>query len=164
MYLIERREGPDGEYIVGKLPEHVERHFGKTLKCFILYQYYHCHVTQPLIYERLLDMGVDISKGKINEIIVEEKDPFQLEKEDILKAGLETSSYVNVDDTGARHDGKNGCCTHVGNEKFAYFESTESKSRINFRFIVNLWGTFSNLSGFRGLQSVVGVQSRGMTW
>ncbi len=132
VYLIERWEGPNGEYIVGKLPEHVEGHFGKTLKCFILYQYYHCHVTQPLIYEQLLDMGVDISKGKINEIIVEEKDPFHLEKEDILKAGLETYSHINVDDTRARHDGKNGYCTHVGNEGFAYFESTESKSRINF--------------------------------
>ena len=42
------------------------------------------------------------------------------------------SSYVNVDDTGARHNGKNGYCTHVGNEDFAWFESTESKSRINF--------------------------------
>jgi hypothetical protein len=37
-----------------------------------------------------------------------------------------------VDDTGARHKGKNGYCTHIGNEWFAWFESTESKSRINF--------------------------------
>jgi hypothetical protein len=37
-----------------------------------------------------------------------------------------------VDDTGARHQGKNGYCTHIGNEWFAWFESTESKSRINF--------------------------------
>ncbi|MCP4336406.1 MAG: transposase, partial [Mycoplasma sp.] len=32
----------------------------------------------------------------------------------------------------ARHNGKNGCCTHIGNEFFAWFESTGSKSRINF--------------------------------
>jgi hypothetical protein len=37
-----------------------------------------------------------------------------------------------VDDTGARHEGKNGYCTHVGNEIFACFESSESKSRLNF--------------------------------
>jgi hypothetical protein len=37
-----------------------------------------------------------------------------------------------VDDTGARHDGKNGYCTHIGNELFAWFQSTDSKSRINF--------------------------------
>jgi hypothetical protein len=37
-----------------------------------------------------------------------------------------------VDDTGARHDGKNGYCTHIGNEFFTWFQSTGSKSRINF--------------------------------
>jgi hypothetical protein len=36
------------------------------------------------------------------------------------------------DDTGARHKGKNGYCTHIGNESFSWFESTGSKSRINF--------------------------------
>ena len=45
---------------------------------------------------------------------------------------VEISSYINVDDTGARHNGENGVCTHIGNELFAWFESTESKSRINF--------------------------------
>jgi len=39
---------------------------------------------------------------------------------------------VSVDDTGARHQGKNGYCTHIGNELFSWFESTSSKSRINF--------------------------------
>ena len=47
-------------------------------------------------------------------------------------AGLEVSSYIGVDDTGARHDGRNGYCTAIGNDLFAYFESTDSKSRLNF--------------------------------
>jgi hypothetical protein len=42
------------------------------------------------------------------------------------------SRYIGVDDTGARHEGKNGYCTAIGNELFAYFESTPSKSRLNF--------------------------------
>jgi len=37
-----------------------------------------------------------------------------------------------VDDTGARHQGKNGYCTHIGNDWFSWFESTATKSRINF--------------------------------
>jgi hypothetical protein len=37
-----------------------------------------------------------------------------------------------VDDTGARHKGKNGYCTHIGNDYFSWFESTGSKSRVNF--------------------------------
>jgi hypothetical protein len=50
----------------------------------------------------------------------------------MLLAGLTASSYVGVDDTGARHQGRNGYCTCIGNDLFAYFESTDSKSRLNF--------------------------------
>jgi hypothetical protein len=59
-------------------------------------------------------------------------DRYHQEKDRILSVGLQVSSYINVDDTGARHQGKNGYCTHIGNEYFSWFESTESKSRINF--------------------------------
>ena len=39
---------------------------------------------------------------------------------------------MQVDDTGARYRGHNGACTQIGNEFFASFASTESKSRLNF--------------------------------
>jgi hypothetical protein len=55
-----------------------------------------------------------------------------MQKVALLAAGLQVSGYINVDDTGARPDGKNGYCTHIGNEFFSWFESTASKSRINF--------------------------------
>jgi len=40
--------------------------------------------------------------------------------------GRSESQDHNVDDTGARHNGKNGYCTHIGNEYFAWFETTQS--------------------------------------
>lgn len=126
-------QSPTGEYLVGQLPEDAsQNHFGLSLVRFILYQYHHAHVTQPLILEELREMGIDISSGQVNRIINENNDLFHDEKDDILACGLEVSSYIHVDDTGARHNGKNGYCTHIGNEFFAWFESTESKSRINF--------------------------------
>jgi hypothetical protein len=131
-YLLERWQTPDGNYIVGQLPSEVQGHFSPGLKSYILYQYFHCHVTQPLLLEQLWEWGVDISAGQLNRILTEDKDIFHNEKNDILSAGLKVSDYVNVDDTGARHDGKNGYCTHIGNELFAWFQSTDSKSRINF--------------------------------
>jgi hypothetical protein len=135
LYRRERWLTPDGKYIVAPLPEHLMgpgSHFDATLHSFILYQYYHGHVTQPLILEQLQDLGVDISAGQVNRIITEGKDRFHQEKDEILAVGLAISPYVNVDDTAARHRGKNGYCTHIGNEWFAWFESTHSKSRINF--------------------------------
>ena len=133
VYRLERWMTPDGQHLVGQLPEGVgQGHFGTTLVSFILYQYYHAHVTQPLLWEQLVDFGVDISTGQVNRIITEGKEVFHQEKKEILRVGLKVSRYINVDDTGARHKGKNGYCTHIGNKLFAFFESTGSKSRINF--------------------------------
>jgi len=131
-YLLERWETPDGDYIVGQLPPHVQGHYSFELKGHILYQYHHCHVTQPLLLEQLWEWGVDISSGELNRILTEDKDIFHKEKDAILSVGLKVSDHINVDDTGARHAGKNGYCTHIGNEFFAWFQSTNSKSRINF--------------------------------
>lgn len=131
-YLLERWETPDGDYIVGQLPPHVQGHYSFELKGHILYQYHHCHVTQPLVLEQLWEYGVDISSGQLNRILTEDKDIFHKEKDAILSVGLKVSDYINVDDTGARHAGKNGYCTHIGNEFFAWFQSTNSKSRTNF--------------------------------
>lgn len=132
-YRLKVYETPDGSWVTGKLPEYLNNeHFGPTLISFILYQSYHCHVTQPLLLEQLDELGIDISKGKLNNIITENKNRYHQEKDSILAVGLKVSSYINVDDTGARHQGKNGYCTHIGNEHFSWFESTESKSRINF--------------------------------
>jgi hypothetical protein len=135
LYLRERWTTPQGRPITAALPEEIRTlggHFAPSLHSFILYQYHHCHVTQPLILEQLREMGVDISAGQVNRIITEGKQRFHEEKDEILRVGLKVSGHVNVDDTGARHKGKNGYCTHIGNEMFAWFESTDSKSRINF--------------------------------
>ena len=132
-YRLERWKAPAGEEIVGTLPAEVDgNHFGTILRSFILYQYYHSIVTQPLILEQLREWHIDISAGKLSAVITEGKEEFHAEKEEILRVGLQLSDYVHVDDTGARHQGKNGYCTHIGNDVFAWFASTESKSRINF--------------------------------
>jgi hypothetical protein len=124
---------PDGDWVTGKLPAYLNgKHFGPTLIRFILYQHYHCHVTQPSLLEQLDEFGIDISAGQLSNLLIEEKERFHREKERILSVGLQVSGYVNVDDTGARHKGQNGYCTHIGNELFSWFESTGSKSRINF--------------------------------
>ena len=125
---------PTGEYLRGKLPPEVrsQGHFGVILKSYLLYQYHHCHVTQPKLLEQMNEWGIDISAGQLNLILVEGKDKYHAEKQDILRVGLSVSSYINTDDTSARHQGVNSYCTHIGNEWFAWFETTPHKNRINF--------------------------------
>jgi hypothetical protein len=133
-YWRERLVTPDGRTLLAPLPADVQpgSHFGRTLIAYILYQYHQCNVTQPLLLEQLRELGIDISAGQINHFLTENLDGFHQEKVALLTAGLAVSSYVGVDDTGARHEGHNGFCTALGNDLFAYFESTDSKSRLNF--------------------------------
>lgn len=132
LYSLERWRTPNGSYVEGKLPESLSGHYSPELISFILYQYYQCYVTQPLLLEELREFGIEISSGQLNRILVEGNENFNNEKDAVLSTGLEISSYINVDDTGARHKGKNGYSTHIGNDFFAWFACTESKSRINF--------------------------------
>jgi len=133
-YLRERIVTLDGQSLLAPLPADVlpGQHFGPDLVSYILYQYHHNHVTQPLLQEELAQRGLVISTGQINHLLTEDLRIFHEEKAELLTAGLATASYIQVDDTGARHQGKNGYCTQIGNEFFAYFESTDSKSRLNF--------------------------------
>ncbi|MBA7570962.1 hypothetical protein ES708_12718 [subsurface metagenome] len=123
---------PEGDYKVGKLPKEYEgTHFGPVIHQYIIHQYHHCRVTEPLLLEQLHEIGLDISAGTLNEIICG-KEIFHIEKEELLQTGISLSDYIQSDDTGARHKGKNGYCTVIANEYFTYFKSCDTKSRINF--------------------------------
>ena len=132
-YLRERWLTPSGEHLVAELPKELNNsHFGPELTRFVLYQHYQNHVTRPLIHEQLKAFGIDISTGQIDAILINGKDTFHNEKDEILSVGLRHTKTIEVDDTGARHAGKNGFCTQIGSEFFTWFKSTDSKSRINF--------------------------------
>ena len=132
-YRLESWLAREGAYLTGQLPASVQgHHFDPQLRSFVLHQHNHCHVTQPLLLEQLRQWGVDISAGQINALLSADKALFHEEKDDLLVAGLEVSRAITVDDSGARHQGKNGYVPHIGNELFGWFGSTHSKSRINF--------------------------------
>ena len=131
-FRLERWLTPEGKHILGQLPEWVVGHFDPDLRVSALQLHYQQHVTQPLLLEHLRDSGVDISSGQLNRLLTEGHEGFHGEKVEILRAGLEASRYVGTDDTGARHRGKHCYTTAIGNELFSWFETTTSKSRINF--------------------------------
>jgi len=131
---------PGGGSVLAPLPEGVlpveGGHFGVKLVAFILSQHYQAMVTQPVLLELLWDYGIVISAGQLHSILTEHKDHFHKEKAEVLAAGLTTATYIGTDDTGARHQGKNGFTTAIGNDLFAYFETTDSKSRLNFLHVL----------------------------
>jgi hypothetical protein len=132
LYRRQRWKTPDGGTIVGELPDGISGHFGSGLIRFALSQYHKCRVTLPLITGQLHDLGVSISERHVMRLLIKDKEPFLDESSNILRAGLETAGWITVDDTGARHKARNGYCTHIGNDHFAWFKTTQSKSRLNF--------------------------------
>ena len=132
-YRIEVWQTPEGDSLHGELPAKLNGgHFGAELRRYMLYQQHHCNVTQPLLHEQLTEWGIDISKGQVDALLSDRNEGFFKEKDQILSTALEVSRSITVDDSGARHQGKNGYVTQIGNATFAWFSGTYSKSRINF--------------------------------
>jgi hypothetical protein len=123
---------PSGASVTAPVPLTVSGHYGPQLVAYLLHQHYHAHVTQPILLAQVREWGIQISAGQLNRLLTEGHEGFHQEKAALKAVGLAVSSYVQTDDTGARHQGKNGYCTYLGNEWFAWFASTESKSRVNF--------------------------------
>ena len=131
-YRRERWVTPDGRTVIAPLPPGVNGHFGPELRRFVLMQYHQSQVTVPRLMALLQAIGVNISKRQLMRLLIAGQDEFLAEACDVLRAGLETASWITVDDTGARHKGANGFCTQIGNDDFAWFGTTGSKSRLNF--------------------------------
>ncbi len=132
LYRRERWLLPSGETVVAALPKEATSHFGPELKRFILSQYHQGQVTVPRLLTQLKDLGIDISKRRIVRLLSARQDAFLAEAKEVLRAGLRSASWFTVDDTGARHKARNGFCAHIGNDRFAFFATTASKSRLNF--------------------------------
>lgn len=131
-YQRERWVTPDGRTILAPLPEGIDSHFGPELRRFVLMQYHQGQSTLPRLAALLRSVGVSISKRQLQRLLTDKQEDFVNQAQDVLRAGLETSPYVSVDDTGARHAGKNGFCTQIGNDWFTSFATRISKSRLNF--------------------------------
>jgi hypothetical protein len=131
-YRRERWVTPDGQTIVAPLPEGTQGHFGPALRRFVLMQYHQGQTTLPRLAALLQSVGLSISKREVQRLLTEKHDGFLAEARDVLRAGLETSPWISVDDTGARHKVANGFCTQIGNDRFTWFGTRSSKSRLNF--------------------------------
>jgi hypothetical protein len=122
----------DGRTVTAALPDGIDGHFGPELRRFVLAQYHQGQVTVPRLATLLQGFGIHISKRQIVRLLIAGKQSFLDEARGVLRAGLQSAAWITVDDTGARHQAKNGFCTQIGNAHFAWFATTGSKSRLNF--------------------------------
>jgi hypothetical protein len=131
-YRRERWLTPDGRTLIAPLPAGIKGHFGAELRRFVLVEYHQGQVTVARLLAQVRAFGIDVSKRQLVRLLIGGQEIFLDEARDVLRAGLETAAFVSVDDTGARHKGRNAVCTQIGNDDFTSFRTTGSKSRQNF--------------------------------
>ena len=131
-YRRERWVTPDGRALVAPLPAGLRGHFGPELRRFVLVAYHQGQTTVERLLALLCDLGVALSKRQLVRLLSEGQEAFVAEAEAVLESGLESAKWISVDDTGARHQARNGYTTQIGNDHFTCFTTSFSKSRLNF--------------------------------
>ena len=140
-YLLERYYSPSlNRYYDAKLPSSVKgSQFGANLKSFIAVLYFSCRVTENKIWQLCKDIGISISKGQISNIItkVMHKE-LTSEKQAIFESGMNHASFVQTDETGARHQGKNHYMHVICDPRFSCYFVKPDKKRETLKGIFGL--------------------------
>jgi len=130
-YRRERWETATGERIVAAMPAGIAGGFGPELRRFILAGHFQGQVNQRTA-DGTAGMGLEISKRQVVRLLSQDIEALVSVEQDVLWAGLETARWITVDDTGARHAGRDGVVTQLGDNRFAAFRTGPSKSRLAF--------------------------------
>jgi hypothetical protein len=131
-YRRERWLTPEGQTLIAPLPVGVTGGFGPGVRRFCLALHTQGQVTTERLTDLLNGIGLSISKRQVVRLLTSDLEPFAQEDRAILQAGLTSSPYITVDDTGARHARRPGVTTQIGGERFCVFRTGRSKSRLNF--------------------------------
>jgi len=140
-YLLERYHSPSlNKYYDAKLPNSVRSsQFGANLKAFIAVLYFSCRVTENKIWQLCKDIGISISEGQISNIITKVMcKELASEKQAIFDAGMNHASFVQTDETGARHQGRNHYMHVVCDPSFTCYFIKPDKKRDTLKDIFGL--------------------------
>ncbi|MGF9760705.1 transposase [Microvirga sp. 0TCS3.31] len=131
-YKRERWVTPEGQTLIAPLPAGIAGGFGPGVRRFCLALHTQGQVTTERLTDLLNGIGLSISKREVVRLLTTDLERFEQEDHAILEAGLVSSPYITVDDTGARHARRPGVTTQIGGERFCVFRTGRSKSRLNF--------------------------------
>ena len=83
----------------GELPPTYQGQFGGKLKAWIQLLHHYCDVTQGRLKALFKNLGIVISKGTVNNILLSQTDLMDKECLAILKAGTKQAGYAQMDHT-----------------------------------------------------------------
>lgn len=116
-------------FIAG-LPFGYDGEFGPGIHSLALSLKYVCNMSEPKVLEFFEEHDVVISAATVSRMLTKKLELFHQEKADMYRAGLETGTYAQIDDTSARVNGRNCHTQIVCNELYAAYFTTERKDRL----------------------------------
>ena len=112
------------------LPPGYNGGYGPTVKALSIIMKNVCNMSEPKILEFLHNVNIPISAGTLSNILIKNKGQFHQEKEELFKAGLESTRYQQLDDTSARVNGMNYKIHILNNPFYSAYFTTEKKDRL----------------------------------
>ena len=116
--------------IIASLPDGFEGDFSPGLKALIVDMHHKEEMTHSAIHSFLTTHDIDISTASLSRILTDKHASFHQEKKDILSAGLQSTDYQQMDDTGARVKGKNHYMHILCNDYYTAYFTRKDKTRL----------------------------------
>jgi len=117
-------------WYLGTLPDGYQGEFGPHLKALAIALKYVGNMSEPKVLEFFETFGVQISSGTISNILTHLSEPFEQEKADLYRAGLESTFFQQIDDTSATVAGKKHHTQIVCNPLYTAYFTTPRKDRL----------------------------------
>jgi len=119
-----------GKTYLAPLPDGYCGEYGPNVRTLCVMFSHLCHMTEPKIGEWFANMGILISAGQISNFLTAGHEAFHREKAEIVEAGLSSSPWQHMDDTGTRVDGANWHCQVICNPLYTAYFTTARKDRL----------------------------------
>ena len=130
-FLKEKYYSPSqNQTYLAELPEGYQGEYGPNVKSLCLLFSHLGNMTEPKIQEWFANMGIVISAGQISKFVTQGQEGWRKEKEEIVEAGLASSPWQHLDDTGTRVDGENWHCHVLCNPLYTAYSTQPRKDRM----------------------------------
>jgi Transposase IS66 family len=121
---------------IAELPDGYDGEFGPGIKTLSISLYNKSKMTQSAIVEFLRDHGTFIGNATVSGFLTRDLDVFHQEKQDIVRKGLLSTLYQQMDDTSARVNGKNYYVHILCNEFYTAYFTRPNKDRMTILAIL----------------------------
>ncbi|MDP1546943.1 MAG: transposase [Anaerolineales bacterium] len=115
---------------LAQLPAGYGGQFGPGIKSLILTMYFGVGTSEPKIREFLENMGVQISKGEVSDLLIQKQADFHAESEAVYEAGLYSSPWQQSDHTETRVNGQRQHCQVVCNPVYSSYHTRPKADRL----------------------------------